>query len=205
MWCGSFLRAGCRRAGRSGDANLNRCTTLSLLPSGTSTTTLVPGFRSATWAFWSFRVISVFSVDHPDGAPRFVGRSLVVFPTKNWAAQVSLGRIRCPEALEPGDQVRATTSLEYTRPVAGGSAAPRRFRGLGCLARRECSGSRTPPASSIVVPMRSSETASTIWLTVGLSVSREAGQSLPGHTRSIRNDRRLRIRTLSPCCETRHA
>src|SRR6202040_4114682 len=43
------------------------------------------------------------------------------FPTKNWAAQVSFGRITHPEALEPGDQVRATASLEYTRPVAGGS------------------------------------------------------------------------------------
>ena len=43
------------------------------------------------------------------------------FPTKNWAAQVSFGRITHPEALEPGDQTRVTASLEYTRPVAGGS------------------------------------------------------------------------------------
>jgi hypothetical protein len=43
------------------------------------------------------------------------------FPTKNWAAQVSFGRLTHPEALEAGDQVRATASLEYTRPVAGGS------------------------------------------------------------------------------------
>ena len=43
------------------------------------------------------------------------------FPTKNWAAQVSVGRIAHPEALEPGDQVRSTASLEYTKPMPGGS------------------------------------------------------------------------------------
>jgi hypothetical protein len=43
------------------------------------------------------------------------------FPSKNWAAQVSFGRIAHPEALEPGDQTRATASLEYTRPMPGGS------------------------------------------------------------------------------------
>ncbi len=43
------------------------------------------------------------------------------FPSKNWAAQVSVGRIAHPEALEPGDQVRATASLEYTRPMMGAS------------------------------------------------------------------------------------
>ena len=43
------------------------------------------------------------------------------FPTKYWAAQVSMGRITHPEALEPGDQVRVTSSLEYTRPMPGGS------------------------------------------------------------------------------------
>jgi hypothetical protein len=37
------------------------------------------------------------------------------FPTKNWAAQVSVGRIARPEALEPGDQVRSTASLSYTK------------------------------------------------------------------------------------------
>ena len=37
------------------------------------------------------------------------------FPDKNWAAQVSLGRLAHPEALEPGDQVRSTASLAYTR------------------------------------------------------------------------------------------
>ncbi len=45
------------------------------------------------------------------------------FPTKHWAAQVSAGRITHPEALEPGDQVRATASLQYVRPMPGGSWA----------------------------------------------------------------------------------
>ena len=45
------------------------------------------------------------------------------FPTRNWAAQVSVGRLAHPEALEPGDQLRATASIEYTRPMPGGSWA----------------------------------------------------------------------------------
>jgi hypothetical protein len=45
------------------------------------------------------------------------------FPSRNWAAQVSMGRLAHPEALEPGDQVRSTASLEYTRPLPGGSWA----------------------------------------------------------------------------------
>ncbi|PWU02354.1 MAG: hypothetical protein C5B51_20900 [Terriglobia bacterium] len=43
------------------------------------------------------------------------------FPSRNWAAQVSLGRIVHPEALEPGDQTRVTASLAYTRAVPGGN------------------------------------------------------------------------------------
>lgn len=43
------------------------------------------------------------------------------FPSKNWTAQVSVGRIAHPEALEPGDQVRATASLQYSRPMPGGA------------------------------------------------------------------------------------
>ncbi len=42
------------------------------------------------------------------------------FPSKNWAAQVSMGRITHPEALEPGDQVRTTASLSYSKPMPGG-------------------------------------------------------------------------------------
>jgi hypothetical protein len=43
------------------------------------------------------------------------------FPSKNWAAQVSAGRIAHPEGAEQGDQARVTASVEYSRPVAGGS------------------------------------------------------------------------------------
>jgi hypothetical protein len=45
------------------------------------------------------------------------------FPSRNLAAQVSVGRLTHPEALQPGDQVRSTASIEYTRPTAGGSWA----------------------------------------------------------------------------------
>jgi hypothetical protein len=41
------------------------------------------------------------------------------FPAKNWAMQVSGGRITHPEALEPGDQIRTTASVHYTRPMQG--------------------------------------------------------------------------------------
>ncbi|HEV2499552.1 MAG TPA: hypothetical protein VGY31_08250 [Terriglobia bacterium] len=43
------------------------------------------------------------------------------FPTNNWTAQVSVGRLAHPEALEPGDQVRETASLEYSKPLRSGS------------------------------------------------------------------------------------
>jgi hypothetical protein len=43
------------------------------------------------------------------------------FPNKYWAAQVSAGRLTRPEALEPGDQVRVTASVEYSNPMPGGS------------------------------------------------------------------------------------
>jgi hypothetical protein len=42
-----------------------------------------------------------------------------VFPSSRWAAQVSVGRLTKPEALEPGDVVRATASVEYSRPMGG--------------------------------------------------------------------------------------
>ena len=45
------------------------------------------------------------------------------FPTKNWAAQVSTGRITHTEQLEPGDQERTTASVEYTKPMQGASWA----------------------------------------------------------------------------------
>jgi hypothetical protein len=37
-------------------------------------------------------------------------------PTPRWAAQVSAGRLTHPEALEPGDVVRTTASVEYVVP-----------------------------------------------------------------------------------------
>lgn len=43
------------------------------------------------------------------------------FPTKNWAAQVSMGHLTHPEALERGDQFRTTASVEYSKPMPGGS------------------------------------------------------------------------------------
>jgi hypothetical protein len=45
---------------------------------------------------------------------------LWLFPSENWAAQVSVGRLAHPEKAEPGDQVRSTASLHYSRPMAGG-------------------------------------------------------------------------------------
>lgn len=45
------------------------------------------------------------------------------FPSKDWAAQFSGGRIAHPEALERGDQVRLTSSLHYARPIGGSSWA----------------------------------------------------------------------------------
>jgi hypothetical protein len=39
------------------------------------------------------------------------------FPSENWSAQFSAGRIAHPEALEPGDQVRTTASLAYSKPM----------------------------------------------------------------------------------------
>jgi hypothetical protein len=41
------------------------------------------------------------------------------FPTRNWTAQVSVGRLTHPEQLEPGDVVRSTASVEYSRPMQG--------------------------------------------------------------------------------------
>jgi hypothetical protein len=46
---------------------------------------------------------------------------LWLFPTRNWAAQVSTGHLVRPEALEPGDQWRTTASVSYSKPMAGGS------------------------------------------------------------------------------------
>lgn len=46
-----------------------------------------------------------------------------VAPTRNWAAEYSIGKLIHPEALEPGDQWRQTASIEYNRPLAHGNLA----------------------------------------------------------------------------------
>src|SRR5579883_2281079 len=43
-----------------------------------------------------------------------------VFPTRNWMAQVSAGRLTRPEAGSSGDVVRTTASVHYTRPMGPG-------------------------------------------------------------------------------------
>jgi hypothetical protein len=45
---------------------------------------------------------------------------LSVFPSKNWMAQASVGRLTRPEQLEPGDVIRSTASLHYSRPMPAG-------------------------------------------------------------------------------------
>jgi hypothetical protein len=41
------------------------------------------------------------------------------FPTKNWMAQFSIGRLTRPERQEEGDMLRSTASVSYTRPMQG--------------------------------------------------------------------------------------
>ena len=41
-----------------------------------------------------------------------------VFPTENWSAQVSVGRLKDPEQAHPGDVFRTTASVHYVRPAA---------------------------------------------------------------------------------------
>jgi hypothetical protein len=45
-----------------------------------------------------------------------------VLPSKNWTAQFSAGRLTEPESQEPGDVVRTTASIHYTRVRASGEA-----------------------------------------------------------------------------------
>jgi hypothetical protein len=44
------------------------------------------------------------------------------FPTKNWAAQVSVGHLTRPEEFETGDQTRTTASVTYSKPMPSGSS-----------------------------------------------------------------------------------
>jgi hypothetical protein len=41
------------------------------------------------------------------------------FPTNNWSAQISAGRIARPERQQPGDVVRTTASIQYAHPMQG--------------------------------------------------------------------------------------
>ncbi len=43
-------------------------------------------------------------------------------PTQNWMAQFSAGRLARPERQEPGDVVRTTASLHYSRPTESGTS-----------------------------------------------------------------------------------
>ena len=47
---------------------------------------------------------------------------LSVFPSRNWTAQFSAGRLTKPELLEAGDVVRTTASIHYTLPRSSGEA-----------------------------------------------------------------------------------
>lgn len=44
-----------------------------------------------------------------------------ILPSKNWLLQVSAGKLTHPERQEPGDVVRTTASLQYTRPMGSGN------------------------------------------------------------------------------------
>jgi hypothetical protein len=44
-------------------------------------------------------------------------------PTDRWSGQFSIGHLRKPEALEPGNTVRTTASITYNRPFADGNWA----------------------------------------------------------------------------------
>ena len=46
-----------------------------------------------------------------------------VFPAANWMLQVSAGRLTHPEREAPGDVVRATASLHYSKPLDGAAWA----------------------------------------------------------------------------------
>jgi hypothetical protein len=50
------------------------------------------------------------------------GRASVA-PSRNWAAQFSIGRLEHSEALEPGSQWRQSASVEYNRLIGGGNWA----------------------------------------------------------------------------------
>ena len=56
-------------------------------------------------------------------AASFYETRLTYTPTENVAGQVSVGRLSHPEALEPGDIIRATASITYNKPLSRGNWA----------------------------------------------------------------------------------
>jgi hypothetical protein len=62
-----------------------------------------------------------WNIDH--GAIDSYSGRLTFTPNSHWTAQVSAGRLTRPEALEPGDQTRATASVTYVRPFSQGDWA----------------------------------------------------------------------------------
>ncbi len=83
------------------------------------------GVRRGIWGFEA----SGFHGAEPDenrwnidaGAVDSWAGRISMTPTQNWAAQVSVGRLRHPEAAEPGDIVRSTASVSYNKPLPRGN------------------------------------------------------------------------------------
>ncbi len=62
-----------------------------------------------------------WNIDH-GGIDSYSAR-ITISPDANWTGQISAGRLTRPEALEPGDQVRASASVTYNRPYGHGNWA----------------------------------------------------------------------------------
>jgi hypothetical protein len=58
----------------------------------------------------------------PWGAMDSWATRLSVAPSSNWTMQVSAGRITHPEFLSPGDVIRTTASVAYSKPMGAGEA-----------------------------------------------------------------------------------
>lgn len=56
------------------------------------------------------------------GAMNSYSGRISIFPSANWMAQFSAGHLTNPEQTHPGDVVRTTASLHYTRPTGAGNA-----------------------------------------------------------------------------------
>jgi hypothetical protein len=62
-----------------------------------------------------------WNIDH--GAINSWAGRFTITPNSHWSAQVSAGRLKMPEALEPGDQIRTSASVTYVRPFNRGDWA----------------------------------------------------------------------------------